>query len=155
MKLNLKWLMPLFCAATVLGTEWEPTDAFLRAVSFIESSNGKFTIGDDGESLGEFQLSEAAWLDVNKWRKERSLKTYSYTEYVHHAFINRVYASNYLTILYGELSRKLDREPTHGELYAAYNVGLATFARCDFNLERVNAVTREKCRQIGEMVASN
>jgi hypothetical protein len=138
----------------VQATEWRPCKDFLRAVRFVESSNGAFKIGDNGQSLGDFQLSEAAWLDVSAWRKARGLKVYSYQNDVFHAFINRVYASNYLTILYGELSRKLGRAPTHGELYAAYNMGLATFASCDYRLSRVNPVTRAKARQIGQMLAA-
>jgi hypothetical protein len=63
-----------------------------------------------------------------------------------------VYASNYFTILYGELSRKLGREPDPGELYAAYNMGLAMFAGCDYQLSRVNATTRAKAKQISEML---
>jgi hypothetical protein len=136
-----------------LGKEWKPTSDFLRAVRAVESTHGQFKVGDNGQSLGDFQLSEAAWLDVNEWRKGRGLKTYHYEESVYNAFINRVYASNYLTILHGELRRKLNRPPTHAELYAAYNMGLASFAQVDFQLHRVNPVTREKCRQIGEMLA--
>jgi hypothetical protein len=135
-------------------TEWKPSSDFLKAVRFVESSNGRFKVGDNGQSLGDFQLSEAAWLDVNDWRKARRLKTYSYEESVYNGFINRVYASNYLTILYGELTRKMQREPSHEELYAAYNMGLAMFANCEFRLNRVNPVTRAKCQQIGEMLST-
>jgi hypothetical protein len=134
--------------------EWQPCRDFLQAVRFVESSNGQFRVGDNGQSLGDFQLSEAAWLDVNDWRKARNLKTYGYDEAVFNGFINRVYASNYLTILQGELRKKLRREPTHAEIYAAYNMGLATFAQCGFKLSRVNSITREKCRQIDELLAA-
>ena len=111
-------------------------------------------VGDNGQSLGDFQISEAAWLDVNAWRKARRLKTYSYSAHVYHRFINKVYASNYLTMLHTELSRKLSRPPTPSELYAAYNLGLGTFSQLDFQMHRVNSVTRAKCAQIGEMMAS-
>lgn len=142
------------CSVAALDAkEWRPSDDFLRAVRFVESSNGAFRIGDNGQSLGDFQLSEAAWLDVSEWRKARRLKTYDYEKNVFHSFINRVYASNYLTILHGELSRKLGREPSHSELYAAYNMGLSTFAGCNYSLSRVNPVTRAKARQISEMLA--
>lgn len=142
------------CSVAAEAKEWRPSKEFLRAVKFVESSNGLFKVGDNGQSLGDFQLSEAAWLDVSQWRKARRLKVYDYEESVFHSFINRVYASNYLTILYGELSRKLGRAPDHGELYAAYNMGLSSFAGCDFRLSRVNPVTRAKARQIGEMLAA-
>ena len=142
----------LVSLAAAQAKEWKPAPDFLAAVKFVESSNGQFLVGDNGQSLGDFQLSEAAWLDVNQWRKARGLRTYNYRESVYHSFINRVYASNYLTILHGELLRKLSRPPTHAELYAAYNMGLGTFAECDFKLHRVNATTRARARQISELL---
>lgn len=136
------------------GNEWRPTDQFLKAVRQVESSDGQFVYGDGGESLGDFQLSEAAWLDVNAWRRARSLKTYRYDRSVMNQFINRVYASNYLSLLHSELNRRLGRPPNHAELYAAYNLGLGSFAQLDFNLRRVNAVTRARCRQIGDFLTT-
>ena len=151
---TLALIFVLSCASVAEATEWRPSDEFLRAVKFVESSNGQFKVGDNGQSLGDFQLSEAAWLDVSHWRKARGLKTYEYDKAVFHSFINRVYASNYLTILYGELSRKLGREPDAGEIYAAYNMGLAMFAGCEYRLSRVNPTTRAKAKQISEMLTA-
>jgi hypothetical protein len=156
---NRIWLSVVSCAvvavaATATATEWRPSDDFLMAVREVESSNGKFKVGDSGQSLGDFQLSEAAWLDVNSWRRSRGLKTYHYEQAVFNGFINKVYASNYLTILHGELSRALRRAPSHGELYAAYNMGLTEFAECNYRLTRVNAMTRAKVRQINEFLAA-
>jgi hypothetical protein len=134
------------------ASEWRPSDEFLKAVRVVESGDGVYTVGDNGESLGAFQLSEAAWLDVNSWRKARGLKTYNYDPTVFHSYISRVYASNYITILHDELTRKLHRNPTHAELYAAYNLGLKSFAQCDYKLHRVNPVTRARCQQIAELL---
>jgi hypothetical protein len=141
----------LFCASlavTASAREWQPQGEFLNAIRFVESSNGANIVGDNGDSLGEFQLSEAAWLDVNEWRRARALKTYPYDRTVFHSYISRAYASNYLTILHGELNRRLKRAPSHGELYAAYNLGLASFAQCNYSLHRVNPITRSRCEQI-------
>ena len=134
------------------ANEWHPPEEFLKAVCFVESSNGQFVYGDSGRSLGDFQLSESAWMDVNEWRKARKLKTYNYSTHVYNSFINRVYASKYMSILYTELTRKYHRTPTPEEVYAAYNLGLGTFAQCNYKLHRVNSVTRERCRQISEMM---
>jgi hypothetical protein len=149
------WIISLLsCAVATKATEWHPSPVFLQAVRTVESSNGQFKVGDNGQSLGDYQLSEAAWLDVNEWRRSRGLKTYRYEEAVFNSFINRVYASNYLTILHSELSRKLRRAPSHEELYAAYNMGLAMFAECNYRLNRVNPMTRAKCQQIAEFLAA-
>ena len=142
----------MIAAGRTRGSEWRPSDDFLRAVRTVESSNGANKVGDNGESLGEFQLSEAAWLDVNSWRRARGLKTYNYDGTVFHSYISRVYASNYLTILHDELTRKLHRPPPHAELYAAYNLGLKSFAQCDYKLHRVNPVTRARCQQIATLL---
>ena len=153
MNYRLLLISVLACSVVAEATEWRPSEDFLRAVKFFESTNGLFKVGDNGQSLGDFQLSEAAWLDVSEWRKARRLKTYEYDKAVFHSFINRVYASNYLTILHAELSRRLGRAPDHGELYAAYNMGIAMFADCKFSLSRVNAVTRAKAEQISAMLS--
>ena len=147
-------VLTVWVSLSLQAKEWKPCSKFLHAVSFVESSNGQFLVGDAGESLGEFQISEAAWLDVNAWRKAKGLKVYSYRN-VFNSAVNKMYAANYLTMLHGELARKLKRDPTHAELYAAYNMGLTSFAQVNFNLARVNPVTRAKCKQISLMVAAN
>lgn len=152
MKYILSLIVFVCTGAVIQAKEWRPTDEFLHAVRAVESNNGQFKYGDGGCSLGDFQLSEAAWLDVNEWRRARGLKTYPYEKAVFNTFISRVYASNYLTILHTELSRKLKRPPTHSELYAAYNMGLGTFAQCEFKVSKVNPATREKCRQISTLL---
>jgi hypothetical protein len=143
-----------FTAMSVDANEWQPPDKLMKAVFAVESSNGQFTYGDHGRSLGDYQLSEAAWLDVSEWRKTRGLKTYAYHGNVYNSYINRVYARNYFSLIYSQLEKKYHREPTHGELYAAYNIGLSSFAQCRYNVNRVNRTTQEKCRQITVLMAA-
>jgi hypothetical protein len=140
-------------ALSASGAEWRPSDALLRAVRIVESADGQYLYGDSGRSLGPFQLSEAAWADVSGWRKTHGLKLYSYRQYVMHDYINRVYAADYLALIHSELSRKLHREPSHGEIYAAYNMGLSRFADCGYRLAHVNPGTARKCRQVHALVA--
>lgn len=148
-------VLPLGASVAELGArEWKPSEQFLEAVCAVESGGGQFTVGDNGRSLGEFQISHAAWQDVNEWRRSKGLKIYSY-RYAYNPQVNRTYAANYLTILHSELSRRLRRTPSHSELYAAYNMGLAKFANVDFQLHRVNRVTKSKCEHIDMMLASN
>jgi hypothetical protein len=139
-------------ACTTYANEWRPSDALLRAVRQVESNNGRRVYGDSGRSLGPFQLSEAAWIDVSAWRKSRGLKVYSYEHHVLHNYINQAYAADYLAMIHSELSRKLHREPTPGEIYAAYNMGLANFRGCNYRLARVNPTTARKCQQINDLM---
>jgi hypothetical protein len=134
------------------STEWRPSDALLRAVRQVESNNGRRVYGDSGRSLGPFQLSEAAWVDVSAWRRSRGLKVYSFEHHVMHSYINQAYAADYMSMLHSELGRKLRREPTAGEIYAAYNMGLSNFAECNYRLAKVNPTTARKCKEINSLM---
>jgi hypothetical protein len=144
---SVLWVLCL-SAVTVSATNWRPSDRLLNAVWTVESARGAFTWGDNGRSLGDYQLSEAAWTDVNAWRKNRNLRTYEYQKAVWDRRISRVYAADYLSILHGELRRRLSRAPTIPEIYAAYNMGLSSFAECNFDLANVNRVTAKKCQVV-------
>jgi len=138
----------------VRGEDWTPSDSLLDAIRQVESSGGKFVYGDGGRSLGDFQMGRLAWTDVNRWRKARNLKQHNYITDVFKPAIAREYASNYLTILRAGLLKKLNREPTASELYAAYNLGLARFGKqCNYDIRRVNSTTARKCREIEAMIS--
>src|SRR5437879_3493443 len=130
-------LLLLFISQAAFGANWRPGDDFLSAVRYVESRNGMFLHGDGGQSLGDFQISAAAWTDVNAWRKASKLPCYSYERHVFDRKLNRLYAADYLTILHAELAKKLGRAPTSAQLYAAYNMGLGQFAECKYQLSRV------------------
>jgi hypothetical protein len=150
---SLVYALAGFLTCGAFAAEWRPSDSLLRAVRQVESNNGAWLYGDSGRSLGAFQMSRAAWEDVSAWRKARGFKVYSYGNHVMHSYINQVYAADYLTMIHSTLSRELRRTPTAGELYAAYNMGMANFAECNFRLEKVNPVTARKVRQIHALIA--
>ena len=141
-----------FLVSQTLAAEWRPSDEFLQAVREVESNNGRMLYGDSGRSLGAFQMSQAAWLDVSAWRRAHGLKVYSYDGHALHSYINRAYAADYLSMIHSELTRKLRRAPTIGEIYAAYNMGLANFAECDYRLAKVNPVTARKAQQVHALI---
>ena len=140
----------LLCAAgvTLQAQEWAPSGSLLDVIRHLESADGLFTVGDNGRSLGAYQLSRPAWLDVNAWRKAHNLAILDYTENVWSETVSRGYAADYLKILHARLVKNLERSPSSAELYAAYNMGLTCFARCQFSLARVNSTTAAKCRQV-------
>lgn len=138
--------------ALASATEWHPDARLLDAVCQIESGGGRYLYGDDGVSLGHFQMQRGAWTDVSAWRSKRGSKTFSYQPHVMNPAINRAYAADYLTIIHDRLERLYHREPSVGELYAAYNMGMNNFRKCRYSLANVNKVTARKCRELEAMV---
>jgi hypothetical protein len=136
------------------STVWRPDERLLDAFCQVESSGGRFVSGDGGRSLGHFQMQKAAWADVVEWRKKQSLPTHDYHGNVFDSRISRLYAADYLTILHTRLKSQYNREPTAGELYAAYNMGLSGFRKCKYDLAQANPVTRGKCKKIMENLAA-
>jgi hypothetical protein len=147
-------LLASLLAAEVSAANWCPSDTFLHAVRGVESAQGLLTWGDHGRSLGDFQLSQAAWLDVTAARKARGLPTYPYESGVWTGAVSRMYAADYLSILRRELKKRLNRAPSAAEIYAAYNMGLGSFAQCRYRLAKVNPLTARKCQQINSMLAA-
>ena len=132
--------------------DWTPSNLLLDLIRQIESADGLLLVGDDGRSPGAYQISRAAWADVNAWRKAHRLPVLEYSSNVWSESISRSYAAQYLQLLHARLARSLERSPSTAELYAAYNLGLSGFARCRYHLGRVNANTAAKCRQIKAVV---
>jgi len=136
MKIKAAVLLALLCAlaAPSYAHDWVPSGAMLDAVRRVESANGLLTVGDHGQSLGNYQLSEGAWADVNGWRRGRGVPTFDYEKSVWSEQVSRAYAADYLKILHSRLEKHLNRCPSSTEVYAAYNMGLSCFARGQYRV---------------------
>tara|TARA_R110000824_G_scaffold203371_3_gene387811 strand:- start:9029 stop:9526 length:498 start_codon:yes stop_codon:yes gene_type:complete len=125
-----------------------PTEAveingkLLDAVAFVESNGNHRAVGDQGKANGSFQLHRPAWADAGKWLKANGFKTTTYTKGVNDPSVSRIYARTYLSLIHGQLATRMKREPTAGELYAAYNMGVGGFAKRGFDVRRTPATTR-------------
>lgn len=92
------------------------TEEFLDRVAWIESRNNPNAVGKAGERSA-YQLTPKA---VEHVRTERGWK-HSFSEATkRHA---RAYARAYLIICERVLTKRLKRQPTQAEVYAAYNRG--------------------------------
>lgn len=120
------------------------TDTFLEAVAQIESSGGRYTVGDGGRAHGAWQMHVAAWKDTTAYRKRRGEQVWSY-KFAHDTAVAKVYARDYLTILENRLRDALRREPTAEMVYAAYNMGFTRFAGLGFRLEISPRTTQSAC----------
>jgi hypothetical protein len=144
----------LLVQARAYAHDWVPSKALLDAVRRVESADGLLTVGDNGLSLGNYQLSESAWVDVNSWRKTRGKVTFNYEKKVWSEQVSRSYAADYLTILHTRLEKHLRRCPNSAELYAAYNMGLCCFARGHFRVRSSHKATAEQERWFARHSAS-
>lgn len=124
------------------------TDEFLDKVAMIESSGGKFLVGDRGRSLGAFQMSKAAWKDATAFRKRHGKTIYRYEDGVMEMEICRSYAASYLQLLEERLKRLMGRQPSAEHVYAAYNWGLSNLKKVRFDLSRAPRVTRRALGKI-------
>ena len=120
------------------------TDAFLEAVAQIESSGGRYTVGDGGRAHGTWQMHVAAWKDTTAYRKRRGEQTWSY-KFAHDTAVAKIYARDYLTMLENQLRSASRREPTAEMVYAAYNMGFTRFAGLGFRLEISPRTTQSAC----------
>ncbi len=139
-------------SAFLVHAEWKPSETFLDAVCEVESSGGRFVVGDRGHSLGHFQIQKDAWADVTAWRRSRNLPVYRYRVNVLNSKISRSYAASYFNLLRDRLRGIYQREPNASELYAAYNIGMTNFRRCHYNLFEVNNVTVRRCNLVVKLM---
>lgn len=107
------------------------TDAFVRQVSLIESSHRASVVGDNGRSVGQYQLSRAAWTDAQI--AQPNLARFSYDRFATHPEVSKLVAKAYLKHLESGLARNGIKNPTPIQLYMAYNMGMGSAKRFGFN----------------------
>jgi hypothetical protein len=118
------------------------TEELLDRIAMIESSGGKFLVGDNGKSLGVYQMGRLAWKDATEYRKQNGLPVWAYQEGVMHPDRSRSYAKCYLKVLEYRLHRLMGRQPTPAHIYSAYNWGLSNLRKVDFDLQRIPNSTK-------------
>lgn len=120
----------------------EINGALIHAVAMVESNNNHRAVGDQGKANGAFQMWKPAWSDCSKWLKKNGFKTTSYKEGVNDPNVSHQYCKIYLSLLHSQLRRKMGRDPSAGELYAAYNLGVRGFERRGFQLDKTPEITQ-------------
>lgn len=128
------------------------TDDFLMAVSHIESSGGRRTVGDGGKAHGAWQMHYGAWSDTSARRKRMGLPTWNFG-YAHDPVVGKMYARDYLRILEDRLREALGHTPSPEMIYAAYNVGFARFQSLGFSVEATPRATRLACAKLRTLMA--
>lgn len=113
-------------------------DTWVDAVEQVESSGrGAATpAGDGGRAIGPFQFWHASWTDCSALRKKLGLPVYPYSKATD-PVIARDYAKVWLAHTRRRLHDKVGRMPTLGETWLAWNLGVAGYARYNYNMQNV------------------
>lgn len=92
-------------------------------------------IGDNGKARGSWQMTEAAWMDVNALRRRQQLPEYPW-EVAHDDGMAREYALQYCGILNRQLRAALRRHPSEPEILSAWQLGYAGFKKRGFSVPK-------------------
>jgi hypothetical protein len=129
----------LITAAAVQATVI--TDQFLERVAHVESGHRADAVGDSGKAVGAFQFWAIGWEHASQLRKASGQPVWPYYAARDYAK-SKEYARTYLTYIERSLAKALGRQPTVGEIYAAWNCGLGRFRQLGYDLNRVPATTK-------------
>lgn len=128
-------------------------EKWVDAVEIIESGGrgANTPPGDLGCAIGPFQFWKRAWEDTTLLRQGMKVQTYPYWR-ANEPTIARLYAKTWLSHLMMRLTDKLQRNPTAGETWLAYNMGMTGFGLYDYDINKVPKHKRTKALAINAAV---
>lgn len=114
-------LVPLLLLLTTNASALN-IERLVDSIGEIESGMNHQAVGDNGSARGAWQLHKEAWIDAGK-----RLGLKFPWPYAHDGAIGRRYAKAYAELVIEQLQRKLERDPTPQEVYAAWRLGVSGF----------------------------
>ncbi len=118
-------------------------ERWVDLVGWVESNNDPDAVGDGSRARGEFQFWRATWDDCSRVRKAKGLPVWSYA-HAHDRAVARLYARSWLDYIEERLAKATGRQPTFGDIYAGYNLGLSGYGRRGYRLTSCPALTQKK-----------
>lgn len=101
---------------------FEITSVFLDHLAMLESSGDDHAIGDKGKARGRYQLTQAAWDDVNRRRAARGEGPWDWKTYAHNTAISRLFARDHCEWL-ATMIAKQQGQVSERWVYWAYRCG--------------------------------
>lgn len=136
----MKRILSLLLAFSTCQAKSIVTEDFVNKVGIIESNLNMDAVGDNGDSLGAFQIGREAWADA---------VAYSRINHGPHDYILssdwRVYAKDFemshraatfILKMHEERMVKNGIKPTHFKLYMAYNMGYHGASQHGFDIKQ-------------------
>lgn len=122
---------------------------FLDAVKRVESGGNSRAVGDNGKSIGAYQIKSIAWREVNQVRVKNRLKTFPYS-YAKNESISRLYAAQFLLIQSNRLHKAYGRAPNQAELYSVYNCGFHSFKKRGLKISNAPSSTKKAVQKLNK-----
>lgn len=128
---------------SAVGLSAQPiTSDFINRVAIVESNYNFEAVGDKGKALGAWQLHQAAWADALKWYEFCNaqdpngfvvcIESRPWKECATDPYISRVVATYYFKLIEHKFKLR-GINPTHLQLYMAYNMGFARASQFKFD----------------------
>ncbi|CAB5238202.1 Transglycosylase SLT domain 1 [uncultured Caudovirales phage] len=128
---------------SAVGLSAQPiTSDFINRVAIVESNYNYEAVGDKGKARGAWQMHQAAWTDALKWYEFTNaqdpngfvvcIESRPWSDCATDPYISRVVATYYFKLLEHKFKLR-GINPTHLQLYMAYNMGFARASQFKFN----------------------
>lgn len=115
----------------------------LDAIAHVESGRNHAAIGDSGAARGAWQMHRAAWDDAAR----RLRADWAHVE-AHDPTKARAIAAEHLRWLNAQFTRRTGRQPSPADSYALWNLGVAGYARRNWDLAQCPAITQRAVRKM-------
>ena len=119
----------------------------LDAVAFVESGGKHSAVGDAGKARGAWQMHRAAWQDA----AARLRVAWPFTD-AHDLHKARLIAAEHLRWLNAQFVQRTGRTPTPADSYALWNLGVAGYARRNWDLSRCPEITQRAVRKLNSFL---
>jgi hypothetical protein len=134
----MKSLLSILLAFASCEAKSIVTSDLVHKVGIIESNIDEDAVGDNGRSLGAFQISEAAWADAVAYNRvtagphDPHLST-EWRRWAHDYTMSH-HAAELILKMHEERMIKNRIKPTAMKLYMAYNMGYSGAHQFNFNI---------------------
>ena len=136
----MKRILSLLLACSTCNAKSIVTDELIHKVAIIESNVNPDAVGDNGDSLGAFQIKRSAWADAVAYSKlVAGPHDYHLPEdWKGHAkdYEMAQRAAELILKMHEERMIKNKVKPTEFKLYMAYNMGYHGASRYNFDINQ-------------------
>ena len=142
----MKRILSFLLACSTCQAKSIVTDELIHKVAIIESNANPDAVGDNGESLGAFQIKRSAWADAVAYSRITAgpHDYYLPEDWKGHAkdYEMSHRAAGLLLKMYEERMIKNKIKPTELKLYMAYNLGYHGAYIYEFNINQTWGVRK-------------